>query len=448
MVMHPGSIYVTEVSHRRDTGTEYTTKELADEVVRYALEPLVYSPGPADGADPADWKPKTAAEILDLKVCDPAVGSGAIITAACRYLADRLVEAWTADGTTPAVPGGAPGDDVDDLVIAARRAIAERCLYGVDRDPMAVEMAKLSLWLVTMAKDRPFSFLDHSFRAGDSLLGVTSLDQVTHFNIDPAAAQQPLNFVGDLDPLVKEALELRIRLEEAPVIEMRDVDEKARLLDHAVEAMRSVEALADLVVGAALSTVSTRNNMAHRLAGVSGRVVPALAQPVEDRQPAINALSDTAAAWLNQQRPSGAPLRQPLHWPVAFPEVFVRPNQGFDAVVGNPPFLHGQKLTGRLGVDVRAFLVEYVAGGKRGSADLVAYFFLKAHTLVRVGGVVGFLATNTIAQGDTREVGLDVLCEGGAKIFRAVNHPGSTGGSDLSRRLSHVCTPQVRPGDP
>ncbi len=93
------------MSHRRDTGTEYTTKELADEVVRYALEPLVHSPGPADGAPPDEWKLKSSAAILSLRVCDPAVGSGAIITAACRFLAERLVEALGSRGSHPGHAG-------------------------------------------------------------------------------------------------------------------------------------------------------------------------------------------------------------------------------------------------------------------------------------------------------------------------------------------------------
>src|SRR5690606_32638715 len=135
----------------------------ADEVVRYALEPIVYAPGPAEEPDPAQWKLKSAAEILKLKVCDPAVGSGAILVAACRYLAERLVEAWTAESVLGRTPAGLPGPVPDeDLELLARRVITDHCLYGVDRNPMAAEMAKLSLWLTTMAKERPFTFLDHA----------------------------------------------------------------------------------------------------------------------------------------------------------------------------------------------------------------------------------------------------------------------------------------------
>ncbi len=116
------------------------------------------------------------------------MGSGAFLVQACRYLAERLVEAWEAAERTPARPRITPealpvaGATAEQLHSRrpgrapdyARRLVADRCLYGVDKNPMAVEMAKLSLWLVTLPKDRPFTFLDHALRCGDSLLGITS----------------------------------------------------------------------------------------------------------------------------------------------------------------------------------------------------------------------------------------------------------------------------------
>ena len=417
-----GSVYVTEVSLRRDSGTEYTTKDLADEVVRFALEPLVFSPGPAEGAEPADWVLKSAEDILSLRVCDPAVGSGAILTAACRYLGDRLLEAWQRDGKTTAVDAD-PTDDVDDLVVDARRAVAERCLYGVDRDPMAVEMAKLSLWLVTMARERPFSFLDHAIRPGDSLLGVTRIEQITRFHIDPSAAQSPFAFAGELGPLVKEALELRQRLESSPVVEVRDVEEKTRLLAAADRLMELVTLAGDLVIGAALSTASgTANDYTARLSVAAADYRRALDDDDDDEAAQrVARLRGLAATWLNEGRPKSAPTRRPFHWPVAFPEVFSDGEaSGFDAIIGNPPFLHGQKMTGRLGVDFREHLVERLADGTRGSADLVAYFFRRAFGLQRNGGHGGLLATNTISEGDTLEVGLAPLVADGMTITRAV----------------------------
>ena len=192
VVYLPDSIYVTKSSDRRSSGTYYTPRNLAEEMVRYALEPLVYQPGPAEGTSPDQWKLRRAAELLDLRVCDLAMGSGAFLVAACRYLAARLTRGLDARrslaGDPVGPPGGVavplPGDEVDREVLA-RRLVADRCLYGVDRNPMAVEMAKLSLWLVTLAKDRPFSFVDHALRVGDSLLGVTSLAQLEYLHLDP-----------------------------------------------------------------------------------------------------------------------------------------------------------------------------------------------------------------------------------------------------------------------
>lgn len=109
-----------------------------------------------------------------------------------------------------------------------------------------------------------------------------------------------------------------------------------------------------------------------------------------------------------------------FHWELEFPEVFGRDNPGFDVIVGNPPFVGGQRITGALGTAYRDYLIERIAHGKKGSADLCAYFFLRAGQLLRDGGMMALLATNTIAQGDTREVGLDQLTAQGFSIPRAV----------------------------
>lgn len=107
-----------------------------------------------------------------------------------------------------------------------------------------------------------------------------------------------------------------------------------------------------------------------------------------------------------------------LHWPLAMPEVMER--GGFDAIVGNPPFLGGQKLTGAMGDNVRNWLVNILAEGQRGSADLVAYFFLRAFSLLNERGSLGIIATNTVAQGSTREVGLDQMVDSGFTITYAI----------------------------
>src|SRR6266545_1200544 len=188
MVFREGAVYVTTSPGRRATGTHYTPPSLTEPIVRYALEPVVYT-GPAEGLDHEQWTLKPPGELLELKVCDIAMGSAAFLVAACRYLAARLVEAW--EQHPDEMPPGA-GADPEERDLTARRLVAERCLYGVDRNPLAVEIAKVSMWLTTMRKDRPFTFLDHALRHGDSLLGVTTVDQLEQLTLNPESAESVL----------------------------------------------------------------------------------------------------------------------------------------------------------------------------------------------------------------------------------------------------------------
>ena len=230
-VFPAGSLVITQVGDRRATGTHYTPRKLAEEIVEHTLAPLCYSPGPADGADRDDWQVRPAAELLELKVLDPAMGSGAFLVSACRYLAERIVEAWERDGYPDAVLAAlGPDFNRDDAALEARRRVASRCLCGVDRDEAAVELGKLSLWLVTLAKDQPFSFLDHALRCGDSLVGLISESQVVAFHLDPETGRcNNARLSGAIDeiagPIMTRVLELREDIEAEPV---RDPQQAAR----------------------------------------------------------------------------------------------------------------------------------------------------------------------------------------------------------------------------
>lgn len=419
-VFLPGSMYVTKSSERRSSGAYYTPRTLAEEMVVHALEPLVYAPGPQDTENRSAWRLRSAAEILDLTVCDMAMGSGAFLVAATRHLAGWLIEAE--DGGARPATGS---DAEDDTVVDARRRVVDRCIYGVDRNPMAVEMAKLSLWLVTLSKDRPFSFLDHALRPGDSLLGLTSPEQITCVHIDPARGREihEGRLFADterLAPLLQRAMELRRRLAAIPTRTVRDAEEKAALHAEAQDCMGMVRLVADLVVGAALSTVGQgRGVLDRRLIATASDLGAVLEQSGSDRDDGfrLRELADRAAYWLDEGRPVAAPPRAPLHWVLEFPEVFVDTGRpGFDAVVGNPPFLGGKRISGPFGVDYREYLVRHIADGTAGNADLVAYMFLRAS---QVSSSIALLATNTIAQGDTREVALDRLLGGGWTVYRA-----------------------------
>ena len=318
--------------------------------------------------------------------------------------------------------------------------VAEHCCYGVDRNPMAVEMAKLSMWLTTVAKNRPFTFLDHALKAGDSLLGIHNLDQLRHLHYDPAAGKarpKPIpgfmaggEAVEAVERLIEHAIGLRREMHSLDTVTPGDVERKQDLNRQSEESLSALTVIADVLAGAALCTAGARDPQTALIdllevdAPVIVRLIEALGTP--EQAAALRAVHSRARMRLDAGRPDSAPSREPLHWPIAFPEIFNSPGTGFDAMVGNPPFLGGQRITGPSGTDYRDHIIAWTADGAKGSADLVAYFFLSA---TKTAKSLGFLATNTIAQGDTSEVGLTQILDTGWIIHRAVSStawPGDT----------------------
>ncbi len=320
LVLGAGSLFVTQALDRRSSGTYYTPRQLAEEVVRHALDPVTYHPGPAQEADPAKWKLKPADQLLDLKVADIAMVSGAFLVAACRYLAARLQEAWVDDpgpagaglsGIPGLGTGSLPADPIERQALA-HRLVAERCLYGVDKNPMAVEMAKLSLWLITLAKDRPFSFVDHALRAGDSLLGITDVRQLRVAHLDPGWHRQASLELGfdEIEAAVDRALALRRDLEAFVVRDIPDAERKTGLLARADAALDDARLLGDLVVGAALARVDDADPLAWAEVAGNVRTMVDSDVPQTDRMVArteLRALAD-GGSW-SGARPSARSTR-------------------------------------------------------------------------------------------------------------------------------------------
>ncbi|WP_371597668.1 Eco57I restriction-modification methylase domain-containing protein [Streptomyces sp. NBC_00564] len=437
VVIRPGALYVTESALRKNTGTHYTPKSLAQQVADGALEPLVYEAehGPLTTSDRSQWRPKSSTELLKLKVADIAMGSAAFLVAACRYLAHALVEAWAREKDARAIAyleaagslsASAVDAEADPVMVEARRQIIEHCLYGVDINPMAVEMAKLSLWLVSMDPERPFTFLDDRLVAGDSLLGITSVEQLEAMHLDPVRGRRihgdGIDFTGGVRRLVREVADERRKLAGIPGVGLEGLGEKRAILASVREKTRQAGVFADLVVGAALAGAGRGDRERDRLAFEAVTAAHAVVDAGGDEELAAGELrraARLARGWLATGQPEGGFDREPAHLPLVFPEVWDE-RDGFDAVVGNPPFLGGKKLTGALGISYREYLVEVLGRRSRGNADLVAYFLLRANELLNLGGQTGLVATNTLAQGDTREVGLDQLLADGVEIRQTV----------------------------
>lgn len=426
LVYPAGAFIVTTGSNRRETGTHYTPKSLTETIVTETLTPMVYI-GPVEGTPRETWKLKSPFELLDLKICDPAMGSGAFLVQACRWLADRLVETWSLteeSGKTVSVDGDVleiPDAhellprDTDARIIIARRLIAERCLYGVDLNPLAVELAKLSIWLVTLAKGRPFGFLDHNLRCGDSLLGIHRIDQLTQLSMEPTTQGQLRLFGKGIEQAVHEAVALRQQLRETPIRDVHDVESMAQLNANARVSLDVPGCIADAFIGEVFA--ASGNAVALETALVSLAIQAEQAMEGDNEQLAL--MQQRAITAFSTDLPTGKLSRKPFHWPLEFPEVFEH-SGGFDCIVGNPPFLGGQKITGTMGDCYREYLVNAIAGGRRGSADLVAYFFIKANSLLGPNGYFGLIAVNTISEGNTREVGLDSILNLGSVIYKAI----------------------------
>jgi hypothetical protein len=305
---------------RKSTGTFYTPQPIAECLVRRTLSPLVEDAPPH--------------RILELRVVDPAMGSGAFLVAACRYLAQAFETALVRDGACH------PGDLGDDERAAIRRTIASRCLYGVDLNPMAVQLARLSLWLATLSADRPLTFLDHRLQTGDSLLG-TWLDCLRRPPVPARQRARRGETTGELfdrDALhgaLAEALPLRFSIESLPgdtIASVRDKEAALSKLKQPDTPLGRWRQIADVWCASWFTNGKAR---------VPPEAFLSLSDLILSGRCALP--SQLAQRYLDSVA-GAAEAHRFFHWELEFPEVFFdasgnrRPLAGFDAVIGNPPW--------------------------------------------------------------------------------------------------------------
>jgi Eco57I restriction-modification methylase len=306
---------------RKETGTFYTPQPLAEFVVRRTLAPLV--------------RGSTADQILSLRVVDPAMGSGAFLVAACGFLA-RAYETALVD------EGRCAETDLDETERAnIRRTVAGRCLSGVDGNPVAVQLARLSLWLATLARDKPLTFLDHRLRTGNSLLG-TSPDDLWRLT-----AKGPRRH-ADAGPTLLDSAELEsaVRQVARPLRQLRERSDDTVADVRARERLWAVlsgdqSPLAPWRIACDLWTARWFWPIDSSDGDPSSAETAALIDTVLHGDRTLNvdharrriAIAQTAAS-----------ARRFFHWPLEFPDVFYgdagepRERPGFDAVIGNPPW--------------------------------------------------------------------------------------------------------------
>ena len=410
----PGSLILQPTDERRRSGSHYTPRVLTAPIVRKTLDPILARLG----------KNPTPQQILELKICDKAVGSGAFLVEGCRQLGDALVAAWQHHGGKPVIP-----PDEDEL-LHARRLVAQRCLYGVDRNPMAVDLAKLSLWLATLAKDHPFTFLDHSLRAGDALVGL-SKKQIVAFHWDLTAPEAKQRQFGQqrVEKAIELATSFRREILEGGDFLMPDV--KAERLKRADSALDEARRAGDLCIAAFFGGDKPKARAALRESYLDTLVEILSATPLP-----FDKIKQVEAIIAQLRKAAPFPVT-PFHWEIEFPEVFARENGGFDAFIGNPPFLGGLRVSNMLGMQFFGYLIEAYPGAGH-LCDLVAYFFRRAFALLRDRGTFGLVATNSIAQGDTRTGGLAWICNHGGHIYHAHRRQRWPGDAAVMVSFIHV----------
>ena len=321
---------MTAGQDRRDTGSHYTPKLLTEAIVKETLEPLVYK-GPSVGKPRAEWQLKSSGALLNLKICEPAMGSGSFLVQVCRWLGDRVVEAWhneEASGAVIDVDGehhetGAAVEPLpratEERIIIARRLVAERCIYGIDINPLAVELAKLSVWLVTLAKERPFGFLDHNLRWGDCLLGIHSLDQLAELHPNPSQGESVhvglFDYRSTVKAAVDSALQKRRKIRSHRVRDIGDIEEMAQLNQSAQSELEVCHRIADAMMGEALAKPERIDNSMVTLGVEAG-------EALSGDQGSLNSIITRARQTLSVDQAENKPPRSPFHWPLEYPEVF------------------------------------------------------------------------------------------------------------------------------
>jgi len=397
---------------RSSSGSHYTPDELVKPLIENSLDHLIKE---------KLRQPNPEKALLTLRVCDISSGSGHILLNAARRIGFELAKVRSGeDQPTPS------------QIRLAFRDVISHCIYGVDLNPMAVELCKVALWLEAHNPGEPLNFLDHHIRCGNSIVGLAHKEELLKGIPDEAFK----TLAGDDKEIAKilrnenrtnktdyeqlttdEALNSRIESiahifqevdsmpEHSPAQIQAKSEKYTNILSGSV--CRNLKVLADIQT-AQFFIAKTQDNLHKIIRNAEYFRMYRGAHP--EGQAVVMAMGVAAE-------------KKFFHWFLEFPEIFMK--GGFDCILGNPPFLGGQKLSGNFGND----FLEYVKFNYApiGSVDMVTYFFRRAFSLIKEQGFQALISTNTIAQGSAREGGLAVINEQNGSInfaVRSMKWPG------------------------
>jgi len=403
---------------RSRTGSHYTPEELVQPLLKHSLEHLIAE---------ALKKGSTAAEkekaLLSLRICDVACGSGHILLAAARRLATELAIVRTREEQPSPT-----------ALRSAVRDVIRHCLYGMDLNPLAVELCKVALWLEAHVPGQALSFLDHRIHCGNAIVGLAHRDELKRGipdeafktlpgddrdlaaalrrqNKDERRGQQALNFAG--------RVEADIRALDEDYRAFEQIPERGAVTDYQARRQRYEQ--------------FRRNPRLRDLSLLADAQVAQFYLPKTPENRGKHVTHDAFSRWMEGVNPIGPGIAAAMtiaerkrfgHWFIEFWDVVDA--GGFDLIIGNPPYLGGQGLSGTYG---HAFC-EWVKWeyAPTGLSDLVVFFLRRAYDLLRPRGFIAFITTNSIKDGDNRRDGLEQILRNGGSInfvVRGTTWPGA-----------------------
>ncbi len=399
---------------RSSSGSHYTPDELVQPLIKHSLEYII---------EDKLKEPNPENALLSITVCDVACGSGHFLLGAARRIATELAKIRTGeDQPSPSA------------FREAVRDVIRNCIYGVDINPLAVELAKVALWLEAHNPGEPLNFLDHKIKCGDAIVGLAHLNELENGIANEAFKKLP----GDDDS----ARTLAKKNKEEKNTKQRAIDFDKQV-GQKIYDVNTAYADFSKMPETTPEQIETKQKAYKRLSGGSNWWKLKTLADIQTAQFFIHKTVDqseylTTESTYRDMLAGTKPLqgsravakanvvageKRFFHWFLEFPEVFA--NGGFDCILGNPPFLGGQRLSGTFGHNYLEWLKSAFA--PIGAVDLVTYFYRRIFTIIRERGFQSLLATNTIAQGDAREDGLAVMQEQGGVInyaIRSMRWPG------------------------
>ncbi len=399
-------------NERSKSGSHYTPEELVKPLIKHSLDYLI---------EDKLKEPNPENALLSLKVCDVACGSGHILLSAARRIGFELAKLRSGEEQ--------PSPSVQRHAI---RDIINHCIYGVDKNPLAVELCKVAMWLEAHNPGEPLNFLDHHIKCGDAIVGLAHRSDLENGIANEAFKEMPgddkavaracrdkntkerniaekrnlqlqLQLENSTDNIIQEAMVEYKTFNRLPESTPEEIERKAKAYKRFLDSKGYgfLKIMADLQVAqffipktlANKEYLLTESEYRAILSGYKGWQIP------QSAKASVVSLEKVF-----------------FHWFLEFPEVFS--NGGFDCILGNPPFLGGQKLSGSFGDPYLEYLKYQYS--PIGAVDLVTYFFRRIFTLIKQSGFQSLISTNTIAQGRAREDGLDIIVQQGGSITHAV----------------------------